>query len=70
MAQAEALRQIIQRKMGRTAYIKSELERLRQRAALAAEAIHAKPKPLADPEIEGCSGLRKLRRTLIRTSMA
>ena len=70
LAQAEAVRMMVQRKMGRTAYIKSELERLRQRAALAAEAIHAKPKPLADPEIEGCSGLRKMRRTLMRTSMA
>ena len=49
---------MIQRKMGRTAYIKSELERLRQRAAAAAEAIHTKPTPLADPELEGCSGLR------------
>ena len=49
---------MVQRKMGRTAYIKSELERLRQRAAAAAEAIHTKPTPLADPELEGCSGLR------------
>ena len=70
MTQAEAVRMMAQKKMGRVTYIRAELERLRQRAALAAEAIHAKPNPLADPEIEGCSGLRKRRRTLIRTSMA
>ena len=45
--------------MGNIAYIRAELERLRQRAALAAEEIHKGTKPLADPEIEGCSGLRK-----------
>ena len=37
--------------MGNIAYIRAELERLRQRAALAAEEIHKGTKDLADPEI-------------------
>ena len=37
--------------MGDIAYIRAELERLRQRAALAAEEIHKGAKDLADPEI-------------------
>ena len=51
---------MVQKKMGNIAYIRAELERLRQRAALAAEEIHTCTKPLADPEMEGCSGLRKI----------
>ena len=39
------------KKMGNSAYIRFELERLRQRAALAAEEIHNGTKDLADPEI-------------------
>ena len=50
---------MVQKKMGDIAYIRAELGRMRQRAALAAEEIHRATKPLADPEIEGCSGLRK-----------
>ena len=70
LAQVEVVRLMVQKKMGHIAYIKSELERLRQRAALAALEIHSGLKPLADPEIEGCSGLRNRRRTLIHKSMA
>ena len=50
-AQAEAVRKHMQKKMGRIAYVRAELERLRQRAALAAEEIHKGTKDLADPEI-------------------
>ena len=51
MAQAEAVRMMVQRKIGHIEYVRAELERLRQRAALAAEEIHAGTKDLADPEI-------------------
>ena len=37
--------------MGNIAYIRAELERLRQRAALAAEEIRKGTKDFADPEI-------------------
>ena len=45
---------MMQKKMGRRAYIRNELERLRQRAAAAVEAIHTRgqQQQLADPEIE------------------
>ena len=48
---------MIQKKMGRRTYIRNELERLRQRAAAAAEAFHTRGQQLADPEIESCKGL-------------
>ena len=38
--------------MGRRAYIRNELERLRQGAAAAAEANHTREQQLADPEVE------------------
>ena len=51
MAKAEAVRKMVQEKMGHIAYVRAELSRLRQRAALAAEEIHKGTKDLADPEI-------------------
>ena len=51
LAQAEAVRMLVKQKMGHIAYVRAELERLRQRAALAAEEIHKGTKDLADPEI-------------------
>ena len=42
---------MVQKKMGNSAYIRAELERLGQRAVLAAEEIHKGTKDLADPEI-------------------
>ena len=40
LAQSEAVRMMVQKKIGHIAYVRAELERLRQRAALAAEVIH------------------------------
>ena len=51
LAQAEAVRMMVKQKIGHIAYVRAELERLRQRAALAAEEIHKGTKDLADPEI-------------------
>ena len=51
LAQAEAARMMVQKKMGNIAYIRAELARLRQRTALAAEQIHKGTKDLADPKI-------------------
>ena len=50
-AQAEALTSMVQKKVGRIHYVRVELNRLSQRAALAAEEIHKGTKDLADPEI-------------------
>ena len=50
-AKAEAVRKMVEKKMGRKKYVKEELERLRQRAAVAAEEIHTGSKDLADPEV-------------------
>ena len=51
--QAEAVMMFGQKQMGHSAYVRAELERMRQRAALAAEEIHKGTKDLADPEICG-----------------
>ena len=50
-AKAEAVRKMVEKKMGRIRYAKEELERLRKRAAVAAEEIHTGSKDLADPEV-------------------
>ena len=50
-AMAEAVRKNMQKKMGRIEYVRAELERLRQRATIAAEEIHSGSKDLDDPEI-------------------
>ena len=51
LAQTEAVRMMVQKKMGNIAYIRRELDRLRQRAAVAAQEINKGTKDLADPEI-------------------
>ena len=50
-AAAEALRMLAQKRMGHIAWARSELQRLRSRAKLAAEEIHKGTKDLDDPEI-------------------
>ena len=51
MAQTEAMRRMVQKRIGHKAYVRAELEKMRQRAALAAEVIHKGTKDLAEPEI-------------------
>ena len=63
-AQLEAVRKYAQKRMGNIAYTRAELDRLRKRAADAAEAVHQSCSGgLADPEIV----VEKKRRTLRHT---
>ena len=57
------MRKMTRIQIGRMTYIREELERLRQRAELAAEEIHKGTNNLADPEI---SEIRRIRRNLRR----
>ena len=50
-AQAEAVRNMTQKQIGRMTCIREELKRLRQRAALAADEIHQGTNNLAGPEV-------------------
>ena len=50
-AQAEAVRKMTQKQIGRMTYIREELKRLRHRAAMAAEELHQSTENLADPEV-------------------
>ena len=51
LAQAEAVRQMTDAKIGKLTYMREELKRRRQRAALAAEAVHQGGRKLADPAV-------------------
>ena len=49
--QAEAVRKLAEKKMGNIVHTRAELEKLRQRAAAAAEEMHRGSRDLSDPEV-------------------
>ena len=50
-AKNESVRKMVETRMGRTEYVRLELERLRRRALVAAEELHTGSEDLADPEV-------------------
>ena len=67
-AMVEAVRRNMQKRMGRIKYARAELERLRQRATIAAEEIHSGSKDLEDPEIY-VDNKKKLKEEMIKMAV-
>ena len=67
-AMVEAVRRNMQKRMGRIKYARTELERLRQRATIAAEEIHSGSKDLEDPEIY-VDNKKKLKEEMIKMAV-